>query len=150
MTRYALNLPVDLKQEAEQIAKRQGISLNQFIMWSVSEKVATIRNQQLDEDPKFPLIGYRRSVDGDATPVIRGTGIRVQTAAVAVNKLKTKPEEFARRYNVNISQVREALSYYESHKEQIEANIRYEDELEKQYKKERAKRNGKATLAPRR
>ena len=40
MTRYALNLPVSLKQEAEDLASRQGISLNQFIMWSVSEKVA--------------------------------------------------------------------------------------------------------------
>ena len=52
MTRYALNLPTDLKREAEQIAEKQGVSLNQFIMWSVSEKVATMR-QQLD-DPNFP------------------------------------------------------------------------------------------------
>lgn len=38
MTRYALNLPVDLKREAEEMAKKQGVSLNQFIMWSVAEK----------------------------------------------------------------------------------------------------------------
>ena len=42
MTRYSLNLPLDLKREAEEVAKKQGISLNQFIMWSVSEKVATM------------------------------------------------------------------------------------------------------------
>jgi predicted HicB family RNase H-like nuclease len=58
MTRYALNLPVKLKSEAEELASRQGISLNQFIMWSVSEKVASLR-QDLD-DPNFPGITYRR------------------------------------------------------------------------------------------
>ena len=31
MTRYALNLPVNLKREAEALAERQGVSLNQFI-----------------------------------------------------------------------------------------------------------------------
>jgi predicted HicB family RNase H-like nuclease len=58
MTRYSLNLPVNLKREAEELASRQGISLNQFIMWSVSEKVASLR-QELD-DPNFPGITYRR------------------------------------------------------------------------------------------
>ena len=57
MTRYALNLPVDLKHEAEILAKRQGVSLNQFIMWAVSEKVTSMRNEL--DDPKFPLISYR-------------------------------------------------------------------------------------------
>jgi predicted HicB family RNase H-like nuclease len=42
MTRYALNLPPALKREAEQIAKQQGISLNQFILWSVAEKVGAL------------------------------------------------------------------------------------------------------------
>jgi predicted HicB family RNase H-like nuclease len=31
MTRYALNLPAKLKQEAEEFASRQRVSLNQFI-----------------------------------------------------------------------------------------------------------------------
>ena len=80
MTRYALNLPVSLKHEAEELASRQGISLNQFIMWSVSEKVASLR--QTVDDPNFPGITYRRGASGWVTPVIRGTGIRVQTIAV--------------------------------------------------------------------
>lgn len=139
MTRYALNLPTDLKREAEQIAEKQGISLNQFIMWSVSEKVATMR-QQLD-DPDFPGVTYRRGASGWVTPVMRGTGIRVQTVAVAVEKLKEKPEEFARQYNLNIAQVREALKFYHAHRAEIDANIRYESDLEKQYKKEKVKRH---------
>jgi uncharacterized protein (DUF433 family) len=36
---------------------------------------------QLD-DPDFPGITYRRGVSGWVTPVLRGTGIRVQTIVV--------------------------------------------------------------------
>lgn len=136
MTRYALNLPVDLKREAEEIASKQGVSLNQFIMWSVSEKVATMRNQL--DDPRFPLITYvRGSASNHPLPMIRGTRIRVQTIAVAVNKLKEKPEELAEDYGIGITQVREALGFYDAHKEEIEENIKYEDELERQYKEQR-------------
>jgi len=42
MARYALNLPVALKQEAELVAKQQGVSLNQFIQWAVAEKVGQL------------------------------------------------------------------------------------------------------------
>ena len=58
MARYPLNLPVQLKKEAEQWAASQGVSLNQFIMWSVAEKVGALR-QGLN-DPDFPQITYRR------------------------------------------------------------------------------------------
>jgi len=140
MTRYALNLPVDLKQEAEKLAEKQGVSLNQFIMWSVSEKVASMRHQL--DDPNFPQITYRRGASGWVTPVIRGTGIRVQTVAVAVEKLNGTPEEFARNYELNISQVHEALNFYHAHRAEIDANIQYEKDLERQYKKDKAKRHG--------
>lgn len=141
MTRYALNLPVDLKREAEEIAKKQGVSLNQFIMWSVSEKVTTMR-KQLD-DPRFPLITYRRNIDGSATPVLRGTGIRAQTVAVAVKKLKEKPEEFAENHGIGIAQVREALGFYDAHKKEIDENIEYEENLEREYKEQRKKADRK-------
>ena len=39
MARYTLNLPVQLKQDAETWAAQQGVSLNQFILWAVAEKV---------------------------------------------------------------------------------------------------------------
>lgn len=142
MTRYALNLPVDLKREAEEIAQKQGVSLNQFIMWSVSEKVATMRPQQLD-DPKFPGITYYRGASDHPLPVMRGTRIRVQTVAVAVNKLKEKPEEFAENYGIGIAQIREALGFYDAHKKEIDENIKYEEDLEHQYKEQRKKANKK-------
>jgi uncharacterized protein (DUF433 family) len=130
MTRYALNLPINLKQEAEALAARQGISLNQFIMWSVSEKVASLR-QELD-DPKFPGITYRRGASGWVTPVLLGTGIRVQTIAVAVEQLDSAPEEVAAQYSIEVPRVQEALAFYRAHRTEIDANIRYENEQEPQ------------------
>jgi uncharacterized protein (DUF433 family) len=127
MTRYALNLPVNLKSEAEELASRQGISLNQFIMWSVSEKVASLR-QALD-DPNFPGITYRRGASGWVTPVIRGTGIRVQTIVVDT-KMGTSPEQIAAEYELDVKQIREAQAFYTAHRPEIDANIRTEREAE--------------------
>lgn len=127
MTRYALNLPVNLKREAEELAARQGISLNQFIMWSVSEKVASLR-QELD-DPKFPGITYRRGASGWVTPVIRGTGLRVQTVVVD-SQTGLKPEEIAAEYDLEVSRIREAQAFYDAHRPEIDASIRVEQEME--------------------
>ncbi|MCL5123454.1 MAG: hypothetical protein M1511_02935 [Deltaproteobacteria bacterium] len=80
-SRYPLNLLIDLKREAELLAKRQGISLNQLILWSIAEKVTALKASQ--NDPRFPYITYRRGSSGIPTPIIRGTGIRVQTFVVA-------------------------------------------------------------------
>jgi hypothetical protein len=60
-----LNLPTNFNREAEEMAERQGVSLNQFTIRSASEKVAALR-QQLD-DPKFPGITYRRGASGWVT-----------------------------------------------------------------------------------
>jgi len=140
MTRYALNLPVDLKQEAEALAKKQGISLNQFIMWSVSEKVATMRNQL--DDPQFPLITYRRGGSGIHRPVIRGTAIHVQ-AIVQWVKLGENPKSVAENYDLDIKQVQEAQAFYKVHKKEIDDFIKEEENLEKEYIKEREKSKGK-------
>ena len=50
MARYALNLPSELKSDAEQLAAHQGVSLNQFILWSVAEKVGALK--QKGDDPQ--------------------------------------------------------------------------------------------------
>ncbi|MEA3335463.1 MAG: hypothetical protein U9R25_06095 [Chloroflexota bacterium] len=81
MARYSLNLPQQLKQEAEAWARKQGISLNQFILWATAEKVGSL-NPQLG-DPQFPNITYRRGANGIPVPVLRGTGVHVQAIAVA-------------------------------------------------------------------
>ncbi len=126
MTRYALNLPNDLKRDAERLAKKQGVSLNQFILWSVAEKVGGLL-QGLD-DPEFPNITYRRGASGSLSPVLRGTGIRVQTIALAGQN--NTPSEIAEDYDLPPTQVQEALSFYEAHRVEIDAHIQAEAAFE--------------------
>jgi uncharacterized protein (DUF433 family) len=140
MTRYALNLPVDLKREAEEMAKKQGVSLNQFIMWSVAEKVVSMRNEL--DDPKFPQITYRRGGSGIPRPVIRGTAIHVQ-AIVQWIKFGETPKSVAENYDLDIKQVQEAQAFYEAHTKEIDDFIKDEEELEKQYIEQKNKIKGK-------
>ena len=126
MTRYALNLPNDLKRDAERLAREQGVSLNQFILWSVAEKVGGLL-QGLD-DPEFPTITYRRGASGSLSPVLRGTGIRVQTIALASQN--NSPAEIAEDYDLHPKQVQEALGFYDAHRVEIDAHIQAEAALE--------------------
>lgn len=126
MSRYALNLPQELKREAEEMASNQGISLNQFIMWSVSEKVSSLR-QGLD-DPNFPRITYRKGASGWVQPVIRGTGIRVQTVAVEIKNGATI-SQIADDYQIGQQSINEALSFYKVHQVEIDASILSEKKL---------------------
>jgi len=128
MARYPLNLPVQLKTTAEQCANQQGVSLNQFILWAVSEKVGELK-QQLD-DPAFPHVTYRRGANGQPAPALRGAGIRVQTLAVAAEKWGWGPARISDEYGVGEPQVREALAFYQTHRQEIEAGIGTEQSLE--------------------
>lgn len=127
MARYSLNLPRDLKREAEDWAERQNVSLNQFIMWSVAEKVGELR-QRLD-DPAFPTITYRRGASGLPTPVIRGTGVRVQTVVIARERWSQTADEIAEGYGLAKQQVAEALSFYQAHQHEIDEAIKREEAL---------------------
>ena len=126
MTRYALNLPNELKRDAERLAKKQGVSLNQFILWSVAEKVGGLL-QGLD-DPNFPNVTYRRGASGSLSSVLRGTGIRVQTIVIASQN--STPAEIAEDYDLPQTQVQEALGFYEVHRAEIDAHIQAEAALE--------------------
>lgn len=128
MSRYPLNLPTQLKQEAEQWASKQGVSLNQFILWAVAEKIGELK-QQLD-DLEFPQITYRRGAGGRPVPVLRGTGIRVQAIVVANQDWELSIEQIATEYNLNRVQVKEALAFYEAHREEIEIDLAAEQSLE--------------------
>jgi len=129
MSRYSLNLPMALKQDAEQWASQQGVSLNQFIVWAVAEKVGELR--LCLDDPRFPQIAYRRGAARWPTPILRGTGIRVQTVVVAVRRWGMSPEEVAEDYDLAPSQVSEALAFYESHRAELDALMTAEQELER-------------------
>jgi uncharacterized protein (DUF433 family) len=128
MTRYPLNLPAQLKREAEQWASAQGVSLNQFIMWAVAEKVGAL-GQGLD-DPEFQQITYKRGATGVPTPVVRGTGTRVQTLVIASLVWKLSITEIAENYELTERQVEQALAFYAVHRLEIDQAIASEQVLE--------------------
>ena len=134
MARYALNLPTTLKQEAESLAKQQGVSLNQFIQWAVAEKVGGLK-QSLD-DPRFPLVTYKRGGSGTMQPMIRGTNLRVKTLVVANKYWELSAEEIADRWPVKVEAVREALAFYNAHTDIIDEAIAEEKALTAQYTNE--------------
>jgi uncharacterized protein (DUF433 family) len=128
MSRYALSLPVTLKKEAEEWAQRQGISLNQFILWAVAEKLGALRSQV--DDPDFPHITYRRGASRRPTPVLSGTGIHVQAIVTAAIIWGLPQAEIAEQYGLSETQVREAQAFYEAHRDEIDADIQSEGKLE--------------------
>src|SRR3954453_16078729 len=77
-----LDLPTQLKQGAEELARRQGTSLHQFIVRALAEKVGGLK--QAIDDPRFPRVTYRRGAAGWPEPILRGTGIRVQMVLAVV------------------------------------------------------------------
>ncbi len=128
MARYPLNLPAQLKEEAEKWAANQGVSLNQFIMWTVAEKVGSL-SQNLD-DPAFPRVTYRRGAAGQPTPVLRGTSIRVQTVVAAAQQWKLTPAQIGTEYDLTEAQVNDALSFYQAHRAEIDAAVATEQSME--------------------
>jgi uncharacterized protein (DUF433 family) len=116
--RYAVNLPLGLKKEAEALAKQQGVSLNQFILWSVAEKVSALK-AGLD-DPNFPGIAYRRG----------SSGIRVQTIVISNREWNETPADIAAQYDLPESLVKEALRFYQAHQAEIDLLIQSESLLE--------------------
>ena len=126
--RYAVNLPLELKKEAEALAKQQGVSLNQFILWSVAEKVSALKTGL--DDPDYPGITYRRGASGIPTPVLRGTGIRVQTIVIANMDWNESPAEIADQYSLPAGQIKEALSFYQSHQAEVDLLIQADSALE--------------------
>ncbi len=131
MARYPLNLPTQLKQEAERYAGEQGVSLNQFILWAVSEKVGGLK-QQID-DPAFPQVTYRRGASGQPVAVLRGAGLRVQTVVTAANAWGLTAAQIAEEYGLAEVQVRETLAFYQAHRQEIDAAIAAEQALESRH-----------------
>jgi uncharacterized protein (DUF433 family) len=128
MPRYALSLPQQLKQRAEAIARRQGVSLNQFILWAVAEKVGALAEGLAD--PNFPGIGYRRGSAGQPVPVLQGLGIRVQTIVVGRHDWGMSTAQLAEAYGASEAQVKEALAFYQAHRVEIDASIEADNQAE--------------------
>jgi uncharacterized protein (DUF433 family) len=82
------------------------------------------------DDPRYPHVTYRRSSEGWPVPLLRGTGIRVRTIVAAVHSWGMSPAEVADEYGVTEEQVADALAFYESHRDEIEASLSDERQLE--------------------
>ena len=128
MTPYPLNLPLQLQQEAEKLATLQGISFDQFILWAVAEKVASLN--QRNDDRAFPEITYVRGASGELVPVLRGTRLRVQTVVVAAQKWGFSPNQIATEYDLSEAQVNDVFAFYAAHSQEIDASIAAEQILE--------------------
>jgi len=116
MTSYALNLPVQLQQETEKLATLQGISFDQFILWAVAEKVATLKQRNDDS--------------GELLPVLRGTRLRVQTVVIAAQKWGFSPNQIAAEYDLSEAQVKDVLAFYAIHHQEIDASMAAEQIIE--------------------
>jgi uncharacterized protein (DUF433 family) len=125
--RYSLNLPIDLKQEAEQVAEQQKISLNQLILWSLAEKVTSLKGNL--DDPDFPSVSYKRDTTNQLVPIIRGKGIRVQTIVIASNQWKETIPDICKQYGLSKKMVEDALGFYAAHKNSVDALIAENDSL---------------------
>lgn len=128
MTSYPLKLPIQLQQEAEKLATLQGITFDQFILWAVAEKVATLN--QRNDDRTFPQITYVRGASGELAPVLRGTRLRVQTVVIAAQKWDLSAKEIATEYDISEAQVNEVLAFYAAHSQEIDASIAAEQIIE--------------------
>lgn len=77
---------------------------------------------------EFPNITYRRGASGTLSPILLGTGIRVQTIVIASQNMTQA--EIANDYDLTEVQVREVLRFYKAHRKDIDTQIRAEAALE--------------------
>lgn len=81
------------------------------------------------DDPEFPGVIYRHGASRQPTPVLRGTGLRVQTIAIAANKWGMSTAEIAKEYDIPESQIKEAQAFCDAHRAEIDAAIEAEAAL---------------------
>jgi uncharacterized protein (DUF433 family) len=91
----------------------------------VAEKVGELRGSL--DDPTFPGIDYRQGASGQPTPVVRGTGIRVQTVVIAADRWGLPTAQVATEYGLSEAQVEECLAFYTAHRAEIDAWIQAEE-----------------------
>jgi uncharacterized protein (DUF433 family) len=126
-----LNLPSKLKKQAERCAVIQGITLEMFVLLTLAEKVGILN--QPEEDSNFSNIIYRRRASGQMQPIIKNTGLRVQTLVIASNNWGLSVSEIADNYEIAAELVEEALAFYRVHQQEVDDLIIAEAALESIY-----------------
>lgn len=128
MLTKSLQLPKTLLKEVEKLAVNQGISVEQFILWTLAEKIGVLSQSKTDSE--YPNISYKQGISGKLTPILKNTGIRVQTLVIAHYNWNLSIVEIAQEYDLTEALVKEALNFYQIHKEEIEKAISAEQGLE--------------------
>lgn len=128
MSAYSLNLPTQLREAATKVASMQGISLDQFIIKAIADKLAG--GEELVGNLDFPEIAYLRGSSGVKFPVLKGTSIRIQTLVIARHRWNLSEEEIAQEYDLTLETVRHALLFYSELGEEIESAIAIEQTIE--------------------
>lgn len=73
-------------------------------------------------------------------PVVRGTGIRVQTLVVARRQWGWTPARIADEYGLSATQVDDILAFYKAHCNEIDIAVAAETEIEKNESDKRSDR----------
>ncbi|WP_373525230.1 DUF433 domain-containing protein [Nostoc sp.] len=128
MTSDSFNLPPLLRQKAQRYAASLGVSLEQFIVSAVAEKVEILTEHH--EYLIFPELTYRRGASGLAVPIVHGTGLRVQTLVIASQQWGLSAEQIAAEYDLSEAQVDAALAFYAVHQQEIDEAMASEVALE--------------------
>jgi uncharacterized protein (DUF433 family) len=82
------------------------------------------------DDPAHPHVTYRRGASGQPVPVIRGTGVRVQTLETARRVWGLSEEQIANEYGLSEIAVRDALAFTAAHQAEIDAAIASDMQIE--------------------
>ena len=98
MNSFSLNLPNNLKEQAEKFAANQKITLQMFILLALAEKVGILNQPKVSKD--FPNITYVAGASGVTQPVIKGTRLRVQTLIIAAQNWGLSVAEIADDYEL--------------------------------------------------
>jgi hypothetical protein len=81
MARTSLNLPPVLKEEAKAMASQPGVSLNQFIVWAVAEKIGGLKGRL--DDPRFPHVTYPAGRSGARSATAAAGALEAEPLAIA-------------------------------------------------------------------
>jgi len=128
MLNNSLKLPETLFKEVAKCAVNQGISVEQFIIWAIAEKIGILSQPNVDSE--YAHITYKRGASGRFTPVLNNSAIRVQTIVIAHFNWDLSVLEIAQEYNLTEELVTEALAFYQNHSEEIDKAIASEQGLE--------------------
>ena len=78
---------------------------------------------------KHPYVTQKKSISG-GKPIIAGTRLKVAQVAIEYEHMRLTPDEIIQAHpHLTLAQVHDALAYYYENAEEINADIRNEEEL---------------------